>query len=353
MRPGGPAVGVRHHDADRREQVRGEHAEGDVRQPGRPQVLELARGGHAHFQQEEAEYALEQRHEEAVVGAGDFGALQAADQADEDAAEEQVQAGIQEDLVEQFPRDDALLLRPGSAVAVVVGVFHLLEGHLELGLHSRFVGRFRMVAGLADVIDQRECLRIVPRLIRHVAQGVHPLAAKPGHEEEGHEAAGDLHHGQHDRHVRLVGDVRRGQYPQRRHEGSRRIRPVIAGDGRLVDPPHPRRGAKDGVGEDADHRVRQEADDHEPGDRPDVVGIEVRELLAAVPADRDQEVDRERLVHHVRELKVDPQDRDQEPEVEEEQERLEQVVPEVVPELREHGFLLLGLRRAGVVHRDP
>ena len=65
------------------------------------------------------------------------------------------------------------------------------------------------------------------------------------------------------------------------------------------------------------------------------------QLLAAMPADGQQQVHGQALVDHVRELEPHLQDRDQEPEVEEQQQRLEQVVGEVMPKLIQHRFLLL------------
>ena len=62
----------------------------------------LPRGRHAHLEQEQAEHALEQGHEEVVVGARDLLSLQTADEADDDAAEEQVEARVEEDLVQQL-----------------------------------------------------------------------------------------------------------------------------------------------------------------------------------------------------------------------------------------------------------
>ena len=66
--------------------------------------------------------------------------------------------------------------------------------------------------------------------------------------------------------------------------------------------------------------------------------VQMGELLSAMPADGDQQVDRQRLIHDVRELEVDPQNGDKKTEVEEQQQWLEQVVPEVVPELRRIDF---------------
>ena len=72
-----------------------------------------------------------------------------------------------------------------------------------------------------------------------------------------------------------------------------------------------------------------------------LLGIEVRQLLAPVPADGDQQINRQRLVHDIGKLEMHPQDRHQEPKIEEEQQGLEQVVPEVVPEFAENRLALL------------
>ncbi len=90
--PGQVRVRVGNDDPERRENVGRDQAEGDEPGASRFQVFELARGGHAHLEQEQAKHALEQRDEEVVVVPRDLLALQAADQPDDDAAKEQVQA---------------------------------------------------------------------------------------------------------------------------------------------------------------------------------------------------------------------------------------------------------------------
>ena len=72
--------------------------------------------------------------------------------------------------------------------------------------------------------------------------------------------------------------------------------------------------------------------------------LDLGELLAPLPADRDQEVERQALVDRVGELELDLEDRDQEPHVEEQQEGLEEVVFEVEPETPGSAGLRLGLR---------
>ena len=211
-----------------------------------------------------------------------------------------------------------------------------------------------MVPRLAHASLEGHRRGVVAGLVRHVTQCIHPAVPEPGHQEERHQTSRDLHHRQHDRHVSVIGDVGRGQYAQRGHERAGRVRPVVACDRGLVDPPHPGRRPEDRVREDAHDGVCQEAHEHEPDDGLDVIRVQVSELLSAMPADGDQQVDRQRLVHDIGELEVDPEDRDQEAEVEEQEQRLEEVVPEVVPELRQDRFrlFLLGPRRAGILDRD-
>ena len=58
-----------------------------------------------------------------------------------------------------------------------------------------------------------------------------------------------------------------------------------------------------------------------------------------MPADGDQEVERQPLVDHIREFEFDLQERDQEARVEEQEQRLEKIVAEVLPELADHRHL--------------
>ena len=50
-----------------------------------------------------------------------------------------------------------------------------------------------------------------------------------------------------------------------------------------------------------------------------------------MPADRQEQIDCEPLVDNIGELELDLEDRNQEPQIEEKQKRLEQIVPEIVP----------------------
>ena len=80
--------------------------------------------------------------------------------------------------------------------------------------------------------------------------------------------------------------------------------------------------------------------------------LELGELFAAVPADRQEQIDREALVNHIRKLEFHLEDRHQKPQIEKQQQRLEQVVREIVPELLEdrHSGPFVGLLLA--VERD-
>ena len=72
-------------------------------------------------------------------------------------------------------------------------------------------------------------------------------------------------------------------------------------------------------------------------DRLDAAQIKLCQLFAAMPADRQQQVDRQALVDHIGELELHLEDRDQKAQVEKQQQRLEQVMREIVPELLEDG----------------
>ena len=62
------------------------------------EVFELARRRHPHLEQEEAEHSLEETDEEVIVLASDLLALHAADEADHDSAEQQVETRYSETL---------------------------------------------------------------------------------------------------------------------------------------------------------------------------------------------------------------------------------------------------------------
>ena len=82
--------------------------------------------------------------------------------------------------------------------------------------------------------------------------------------------------------------------------------------------------------------VQDKTQDHETGDRTDVRRLDRSQLLATLPADRHQQIHGQGLVDAVRKLEPHLQDRDQEPEVEEQQEWLEQVMGEIIPERVQH-----------------
>jgi hypothetical protein len=177
--------------------------------------------------------------------------------------------------------------------------------------------------------------------IRHVSFCVHSLMPQPRHQVQRHQAARDLHDGQHDRHVGVENQSHAGKKPHAGGEGSRRVRPVIPGDRRLVHSPHRRHPAQQQVGDHTDHEIQGKAGNHESDDVTDTRGLYRGELFAPVPADGQQQIHRQTLIDHVGKLEVHLQDREQEPEVEEQQQRLEQVVQKVLQELMKHGLSLI------------
>jgi alcohol dehydrogenase class IV len=92
------------------------------------------------------------------------------------------------------------------------------------------------------------------------------------------------------------------------------------------------------IGEKTDDEVQYKARGQEARDLEDAGRLDFGEFLAAVPTDGDQQVHRQALVDHVRELEVHLQDPEQESEVEEKQQRLEEVVQEVLEELVKHSI---------------
>ncbi len=70
--------------------------------PRRPQILQLTRGNHAHFEQEQTQHPLEGRHKESIVVVNHLLALQPTDEANEDCADEKADSGVEQDLVEQL-----------------------------------------------------------------------------------------------------------------------------------------------------------------------------------------------------------------------------------------------------------
>src|SRR5262245_59632313 len=93
-----------------RENVGNDEAEQNKRQAGRLQVAQPLTGRHAHFQQEQTQYALEQVDQERIIDSRHIRTLQSADVAHDDSAEQQVEARIQEDLVQNFGTENALRL---------------------------------------------------------------------------------------------------------------------------------------------------------------------------------------------------------------------------------------------------
>ena len=102
------AVGVGDHDADRREHVRGEQRR--RRRTASPAVFRSLslREAVMPISSRKRQSTPWNRSTKKLSSARVTSALQAADRADDDAAEEQVQAGVEEDLVEQLAADDAL-----------------------------------------------------------------------------------------------------------------------------------------------------------------------------------------------------------------------------------------------------
>ena len=167
--------------------------------------------------------------------------------------------------------------------------------------------------------------RDVAGLVRHVPGFVQTTVAQPCDQVQRHQAARNLHEGQQDRHIGVEGDVHTRQECHAGGIGSRRVGAVITRDRRSVDLPHLGDVLQQEVGDDADHEVQGEAQQREAGDIVDVFRLDLGEFFAALPADGHQQVHGQALVDHIRELKPDLQDRDQKPEVEEQQQWLEEV----------------------------
>ena len=72
-----------------------------------------------------------------------------------------------------------------------------------------------------------------------------------------------------------------------------------------------------------------------PAIEPTLLPFKLREFFSAVPADCQEQIDRETLVYHVREFEFDLEDWNQESQIEEKQKWLEQIVREIVPEFFE------------------
>ena len=192
----------------------------------------------------------------------------------------------------------------------------------------------------------------VARLVRHVPGFAQTPVPQSCDQVQRHQAARNFHEGQQDRHIGVESDVHTGQECHAGGVGSRRVGAVITRDRRSVDLPHLGGVLQQEVGGDADHEVQGEAQEREAGDVVDVFRLDLGELLAALPADGDQQVHGQALVDHIRELKPDLQERDEEPEVEEQQQWLKEVGGEVVPELMKHWCLpVTQHRNAGGGHR--
>src|SRR5262249_51913289 len=99
------------------------------------------------------------------------------------------------------------------------------------------------------------------------------------------------------------------------------------------------------VGDTTNHEIQQEANDQEASDVADVRRLDGGEFLTPVPADGQQQVHGQTLVEHIRKLEAHLQDRNQKPKVEEQQQRREQVVGEVMPELMQHWSVPESARR--------
>ena len=173
------------------------------------EVPHLACGRHPHLEQEQAEHALEGRDEELVV-VGDFVSLEPADEADDDAAEEETEPGVEEDLPAATDRRTRPSWPPPRAVRPGAAPFAPRELH-----PARFRARFAVEAwpgaglGRGAGAEPRRHRRDVPGLIGHVPGRVHAPMAQPRHQIQRHQAPGDLHDGQHDRHVGVESHVRR------------------------------------------------------------------------------------------------------------------------------------------------
>jgi hypothetical protein len=121
------------------------------------------------------------------------------------------------------------------------------------------------------------------------------------------------------------------------HKRTGRIGPVIGSDGRRVDSAQPGHPTQEQVGQEPDAGIGDKPDHHESAGLHELVSSQRCQFFATVPADRNQQEDCDRLICHLGKLKRHPQDWNQEPHVEEQQQRLEQVVEHVVGELVQNG----------------
>ena len=91
--------------------------------------------GHAHFQEEQAEHALEHRDQERIVHIGDACALQAADVSHHNAAKKQIKAGVQKHFVQDLGAEDARRTSPGRRERSLLGMrfFLFSDGSCHTG----------------------------------------------------------------------------------------------------------------------------------------------------------------------------------------------------------------------------
>src|SRR5579883_22712 len=100
-----------HADAEEGEYIGHDQAEDDKARTGRFQIFQAPGGCHAHFQKEKAEHALEKTDEKLIVGGCDIGALQTAQESDENAAEKQENSRVQENFPNNHRAYHKTLLR--------------------------------------------------------------------------------------------------------------------------------------------------------------------------------------------------------------------------------------------------
>ena len=183
---------------------------------------------------------------------------------------------------------------------------------------------------------------IVPRFVGHASQRIHALLTKPGNQEQGHQTTRNFHDGQHHRHIGgitvqfLVGHGRRGQRQTAEHAdacriGAGRVRAVVTGHRGGIDSPQIGGLAQDVVSHDANDKVGDKTDHHEAQRLLQFAGFQRRQFFAPLPTDRDQQKDGQTLIELDGKIERHLQQRYREPHVEEQQQGLEEVVPEVLP----------------------
>ena len=108
--------------------------------PANLQVSQLPGGRHAHLEQEQAQHALECRHEELVVVCNDLLSLQPTDEADDDATEEENEPRVEEHFLQELTvKIDILLLPAGIWSGSQFGMLQLFHRELQLLLDTPFV----------------------------------------------------------------------------------------------------------------------------------------------------------------------------------------------------------------------